>query len=481
MTSGTKREALLVFLLIAFTYAYFYHDASWNGNSRLGLTLAIVQEGRLTIDSFHDHEGTFTGDKSFYNGHYYSDKAIGSSLVAVLFYFPLYRLEQLLNFKLMLGQIKYLLTFFSIGLPSAIAGSLMYMLCKQVTGNKFRAYVSTIAVSLGTMVLPFSVSFFGHQLAGSLLFGAFFLIFQLKVEPVYRRKIILFLIGFLLGLALITEYTVAPIVLILTAYYFFTLFKNEVANRNQVVTLLALGACIPVAILLAYNTAVFDNPLSIGYSYVADPSWRQLNSQGLLGVGWPNPKAIFFLTMHPAMGLFWQSPVLIMALIGMWFMWRVPNYRVEAIIAVTAFFSLLMLISGVYGDWWGGWTFGPRYLIPMLTFLCLPLVFIPKHWFSSVVTLSLISIFQMFIAVSSRILVPDNPYRQINQLGYFAYSSIYSYCLPLLLDGKFSKNVGYMLFWLKYLDKPRAPLSGHTDYHFGLSCKEGPPHKFTVL
>src|SRR5215210_178809 len=117
MNKGTKREALLVFLLLAFIYAYFYHDPGWNGNSRLDLTFAIVQEGRLTIDSFHNQEGTFTKDKAFYEGHYYTSKAIGSSVIAAFFYFPLYWLEQLFNLRLDWGEIKYLLTFLSIGLP----------------------------------------------------------------------------------------------------------------------------------------------------------------------------------------------------------------------------------------------------------------------------------------------------------------------------------------------------------------------------
>jgi hypothetical protein len=151
--------------------------------------------------------------------------------------------------------------------------------------------------------------------------------------------------------------------------------------------------------------------------------------------------------LHPALGLFWQSPVLIMSLAGIWFMVREPAYRVEALIAITAFFALLILYSGFY-NWWGGSTFGARYLIPILAFLGLPLAFIPKRWFSGLVILGIISILQMFIAVSSRIIVPDDFYKQIDTLGFFAYSSIYSYCFPLLLNGDFSTNLGNKLLGL---------------------------------
>lgn len=447
MNSDTKREALLVFLLLAFIYAYFYHDPLWNGNSRLGLTFAIVQEGRLTIDSFHNQEGTFTKDKAIFNGHYYTSKAIGSSLLAVLFYLPLYWLEQLLNFKLDIGETKYLLTFLSIGLPSAIAGSLMYVLCKQVSGDKIRSYVATVAVNLGTMIFPYSVIFYGHQLAGALLFCAFFLIFQLKTRPDIPRKSRLFLVGFLLAFSLITEYPVAPIVLILAAYYLYVLWKKDGVNRSLALLMPALGAIIPIVIVLAYNTAAFGYPISTGYTHSADPWFQEQQSQNLVGIGWPNLKVIFYLTMHPAFGLFWQSPVLMMSLIGIWFMSRVPTYKIEALISLAVFLYLVILYSGFY-NWYGGWTFGPRYLIPMLTFMCIPLVFVPKRLFTIVITLGLISMVQMFIVASSLIVVPDEFYKQIDKLGYFEYSSIYSYCLKLLLNGEFSTNIGNKLLGL---------------------------------
>jgi hypothetical protein len=447
MNNDTKREAVLIFLLLAFMYAYFYHDPSWNGNSRLGLTFAIVQEGRLTIDSFHNREGTITKDKAIYNGHYYTSKAIGTSVLAAFFYLPLYWLEQLLNFKLDLGETKYLLTFLSIGLPSAIAGSLMYVLCKQVTRNRFRAYTAAIVINLGTMIFPYSVILYGHQLAGALLFCAFFLIFHLKTHPDIRRKDILFLIGFLLAFALITEYPVAPIVLILAAYYFFVLWKKDGVNGSLAVLMPALGAVIPIVMVLAYNTAVFDHPISTGYTHSADPWFQEQQTQNLVGIGWPNLKVIFYLTLHPAFGLFWQSPVLLMSLVGIWFMSRIPTFKIEALIAITVFLYLVILYSGFY-NWYGGWTFGPRYLIPMLTFMCLPLVFVPERLFSSVVILGLVSIIQMFIVVCSLIVVPDNFYKQIDKLGYFEYSSIYSYCFKLLLDGEFSTNIGNKLLGL---------------------------------
>ena len=74
---------------------------------------------------------------------------------------------------------KHLLTLFVLGLPSALAGTLIYIVCEQISGSRFRVFLVTLAVAVGTMSYPFSMIFFGHQLAAVLLYYSFFIIFQL--------------------------------------------------------------------------------------------------------------------------------------------------------------------------------------------------------------------------------------------------------------------------------------------------------------
>jgi hypothetical protein len=93
--------------------------------------------------------------------------------------------------------------------------------------------------------------------------------------------------------------------------------------------------------------------------------------------------------------------------------------------------------------WWGGWSFGVRQVIPMLPFLSLPLIFAPRKWFPFVIGLTVISVVQMGIAAAGRVMVPDAAMLQISQLKFFQYSTIYSYCLQLLIDGKFAWNLGH--------------------------------------
>lgn len=441
-----SKRALLVFVLLTFMYGYYFQDPDVNGNSRLGLIFAIVQERRLTIDSYFNTEGTKTSDTAFVNGHYYSDKAIGTSILGVLFYAPIYLLIKLTGHGLDLGNLKYILTVLVVAIPSAFAGSLVYVLCETISGSRIRAYLATLAVALGTMVLPFSAIFFGHQLAGAFLFISFFLIFNLKLVPDLRQKpAYLFLIGFLLGAAFLTEYTTAVIILPLGLYYCYIL-RERLSWHWIRSTILppVLGASIPIIILMSYNNIAFGNPFTIGYEHLGN-EFQESMSQGFMGISWPRLEVLFYLTFHPAHGLFWQSPVLLMAMVGFFFLWRDKRYRLEGVVVLIAFISLLLINAG-YFMWWGGYSFGPRHLIPMLLFLAIPLVLVPRRLIPLVIILAVVSIGQMLIPLAGSMLAPDDYFIQNAHLKFFGYSSIYTYSWQKLLDGHFTYNlVGELL------------------------------------
>src|SRR5688572_15493735 len=81
------RSLLLAPLLgVLLSYAYFVAAPAWNQNSRLALTRALVERHTTIIDDYHET----TGDKSFRDGHFYSDKAPGTSLLATIPYSALH-------------------------------------------------------------------------------------------------------------------------------------------------------------------------------------------------------------------------------------------------------------------------------------------------------------------------------------------------------------------------------------------------------
>jgi hypothetical protein len=78
------------------------------------------------------------------------------------------------------------------------------------------------------------------------------------------------------------------------------------------------------------------------------------------------------------------------------------------------------------------------------------LIFLPKRLTWPLLALGLASFGQMLIAAASIVQVPNGTWAvNISKLGFFEYTNIYSYCLKLLLKGKFGQNLGIQLLGLR--------------------------------
>jgi len=450
MQSINRKDILSIFFLLLFVFGYFYQDPGNNGNSRFDLIFAYVQEHHLWIDNFIEKPETKnTSDLALYQGHYYSDKSIGPALIGIALDEPLYWMQKTFNVPDE-HTIKMILTFLVIGLPSAIAGTLMFILCLYLSKSRFRSFLVTLSIMLGTLCFPYGVTFFSHQFTASLLFSAFVMMFFLKEKPVKGIALFpyLFLIGLLLGFALIGEYPAAIIILALVIYYFSIIWRNSAFRHWWSVVLPLLGAIIPIGLQLRNNLISFGSYFSFGYSNLLMQSFQTGMNQGIGGITWPSLKVLYYMTIHPTLGVFWQSPVLLLAIIGAAVMFTQRRYREEAILATCIICAYFVILSGYYA-WWGGSAVGPRHIIPALPFFSLFLAFVPKKLNWPFVGLSLVSIGQMIIVAASTTQVPDTMVARLGTIGFFGYSNIYSYCLQQLVSfGNFAQNLGSSIFLL---------------------------------
>src|SRR5215218_4158346 len=128
MTDKCASLILLILLfLVLFCYSYFMQDGGWNQNSRMALIMSVVHHHQLNIDPYEES----TGDKALYNGHYYSDKAIGTAVFGVPVYAVLSKLPGFESEEYSL----YLVTLFVVSLPSAVLSLLLYQLMRVLGGS----------------------------------------------------------------------------------------------------------------------------------------------------------------------------------------------------------------------------------------------------------------------------------------------------------------------------------------------------------
>src|SRR5262245_44838998 len=90
-----------------------------NELSRLLLTSAIVDDHSIQIDRAIERYG-HTEDAIPFNGHTYSDKAFGVSIVAVPFFVLLRMIESALGFRFSAQNALSFLHIFAIAIPSLL-------------------------------------------------------------------------------------------------------------------------------------------------------------------------------------------------------------------------------------------------------------------------------------------------------------------------------------------------------------------------
>src|SRR5437868_6567377 len=184
----SKGRALLIFAVTFVSYAYFYEGGGWNQNSRFDLVRAIVEQGTLRIDAYHEN----TQDKSFYQGHYYSDKAPGLVLLALpaaVIARPLLRATGT-DPKSPRGlvAISYLVTVFAVALPTALACACLFWIAVTLGSNVNGAVFAALAMGLATPIWAYATLFWGHAFTGSCLLFAFAAGMMLRSSQLARSE-----------------------------------------------------------------------------------------------------------------------------------------------------------------------------------------------------------------------------------------------------------------------------------------------------
>src|SRR5439155_15440406 len=303
--------------------------------TRLALSRSIAERGSVNIDPYH----RLTTDRAFYNGHWYSDKAPGLSLLAI----P--TIEALRGIDAISGSRSRLPTWKHVGhiwlirvLPSGIGLLAASFVLGRAAEGLRPGYAAPVVVTfaLGTIAGPLGVTAFEHVVAAALGFAAFVV--------ATRRRSLVPLAGALAGAAVLCEYQCALIALVVGLY---------VAVRYGWRRL--LGFCaggVPAAIGLgAYNWAAFGSPLHLSYKYVAN-SYTKEQQQGFFGIGTPTLHGAH-LVLLDGKGLLVVSPVLVAAAAGLVPLWR-RGVRAEAAVCIAVTVLFLFAIVAYFVPFGGG-------------------------------------------------------------------------------------------------------------------------------
>lgn len=342
------RREIIVGLFLLLVYGFFQQDGGWNQNSRLDLIQALVEHRTTVIDAYQKN----TGDKAYYDGHFYSDKAPGTAVVGV----PVYVLLKVGAKVSGTGTVDptdavEALGFVEAGVATVLLVILLLRFLRPAVGEQW-ALVMSLGYGLGSLALPFATMFFGHALSTFCLFAAFYLVWRGRAEPRPWRML---LAGVMAGMAVLTELPVVIGLAVIAGYAVWV-------GRRQV-GLFVLGGLPMLVVLMAYDWVSFGSPFSIGYQHAT--FFAGLNQQGIISVVWPT-WARAETVLVGQRGLLSLAPWLAIAPLGI-LASRRPALRAEVVVCTALCLAFVTYNSGVLNPL-GGWTPGPRYLLPALPF-----------------------------------------------------------------------------------------------------------------
>jgi hypothetical protein len=372
------REVLwsaLVLGLLAFSWMYAPISVP-NERSRAYLTIALVDQRTLAIDApLHRYGAVF--DLARVGDHYFTDKAPGASLLGV----PVYGVSRLFRPAAtdIVDVINLLRTYLMLPLG---------MFCFWVLRSLMRALalsevaidISSLGFMLGSSVFHYAGAFYGHVpvalcvLCALRCLCAVGLFTEHAVAQVSRssrrRNATLLAAGLFAGLAGLIEYQAIPLAALLAL----PILWQHRAGFLRELTLFVIGGAPCALALLAYNAHAFGSGFALGYQHLVGSSLQELHGAGFVGATWPRASALVGLLFSQHRGLLLTCPLLGLGLFALPFGFRfMPRALFVTCVSCCAYLLLIVASSSV---WFGGWSFGPRLLVPIMGPLALSAAFI---------------------------------------------------------------------------------------------------------
>lgn len=349
---------ILCLLLLFYFVSYTGVIQSSDGLAMFSTAESIVRRGQLDSNQLiwmGNQQGNFAAD-----GDLYSRKGLGMTLLAI----PLIwiaRLSQsvgLVHTALLLNPI-----------VTAVTGALVYRAGRRLAWSQPASVATALLFGLATLAWPYTQTFFSDPICAFGLFGAFY---GLLSYAQTGSKRYLFLGGLAWGLAYLTRVAnLITLPLYLVALYVAVMHGVGLAQRRRrswsvMLALLVrrhwrpfVSFLVPVVLAgilsLWWNWARYDSIWETGY----------VETERFSAVWW---FGVSGLLMGPARGLLWYSPALILAVPGAVWFW---SYARRTLIFILLLFVIYVLFYGKWYMWHGGYSWGPRFMVPTLPFLAL--------------------------------------------------------------------------------------------------------------
>ncbi|MCX6044900.1 MAG: hypothetical protein NT075_07285 [Chloroflexi bacterium] len=369
MYNITARDRSIAFLLFGFLFACYLFTYTGVIDSSDGLSMFSTAESMVRRGQIDSNQLLWMGSQQGNlgpDGDLYSRKGLGMTLLAL----PLLWLAQRWP-AIGLVQAAMLLN----PLLTAWTGALLYRCGRRLGWSQNSALATALIFGLATLAWPYAQTFFSDPVCGWALFAAFYGLLSygqtgrklylaagsLAWSLAYLTRTVnlitlpIFVIALLIVLRHRTQ-TQPPDKVASLANYRLLIVRNWRPIISFFLPVIAAGL-----LSLWWNWLRYGNIWDSGY--VASESFSANWLMGISG-----------LTLGPARGLIWYSPALLLGIFGVSWFWKQARWVLGVALSISLIYVLL------YGKWYmwhGGYSWGPRFLAPVLPFLAL---FVGPTW-----------------------------------------------------------------------------------------------------
>jgi hypothetical protein len=281
----------------------------------------------------------------------------------------------------------------TISLLFSFQGVILYKISNKFTSKKLGFFL-TLLVSFSTISLSFSTEIYPDFVGGFFLLLIFYF-FYFRATNFLNISIVGFSLGFL---ALIKSYLLFfPLLLI--PIMILILLKNQRYNN-----IFHLIASFTIFLLIFLSVSVLIAPVEVtkgiggGYLWLLSQSFSNpsnlINLIENIGVG------IQSLLFDQSTGLIAFSPILLVSIFGIKYVWKKDKFLTISIVTIVFSFISIFALTSPYA---GGWSLPSRNIIPILPIMLIPFFSIFER-FKHNIPFHLIILFFSYVGVSLNII-----------------------------------------------------------------------------
>lgn len=422
---------------------------STNSNSRYALVEAIVNNKTFFLSNelakFSTPDIARVGDK------YISIFTPGVSFLAV----PFYYIGKLF-------EVPQLATYLCTMLLAIVNALLISVLARRLGTSSVSSYVAGFLFLFGTNALPYALTLTQHHA------GIFILLLSVLNASLPRTLLRNMMLGALFGAGLLIDIPngliLLPVIIYAISRHFVRAETNEGIRFR--IKLSFIGMLLGLLPLL-YAFGVYNYQTTGSYTLIGQTVGRFNYPIGQMTEEIPVSSEIiaqhkklpyetrnllsgfYTLLVSNERGWVYYSPIVLFGFLGLAFAYR--NKNTQGLTAVVmASTGMTVLSYAMFGDPWGGWSFGPRYLLPATALVCTGIaVAVDKYRSNIVLGILLVatSIYSISVNVLGALTTNAIPPKveAVNLQNPIPYTYIYN--LDFLLNKNTSSSLIYNL-WL---------------------------------